>query len=176
MVSPQREPCLGPNSIYPTPQLFSILEHLFQSPSSSIDLRSFLKHRILLLYTDILDEEPREGFCRHTVPEDAPPPGPITTLKLNNNAFTTLNKFSQFLVRADNLEAHNPSSLSMNDRPHLSIFVQERLLWEPAKLSFIDLSFNGFQEIPSQLQELPNLSVLYLHGNEIQRLKEVGPS
>ena len=37
----------------------------------------------------------------------------------------------------------------------------------------IDLSFNGFTTVPEELEQLPNLSVIYLHGNEISKLKDV---
>ncbi|EGD79963.1 hypothetical protein PTSG_10245 [Salpingoeca rosetta] len=37
----------------------------------------------------------------------------------------------------------------------------------------LDLSFNGFTTLSSELTCLPNLGVLYLHGNAISSLKEV---
>ena len=46
-------------------------------------------------------------------------------------------------------------------------------MWEPSQLSMIDLSFNGFTTVPEELEQLPNLSVIYLHGNEISKLKDV---
>merc|ERR1719305_1881260 len=80
---------------------------------------------------DVLDEEPREGVAKHSVPEGEEAPYAITTLKLNNNALTSLEGMADFLPR---------------------------LLWEPSQLSMIDLSFNGFTTVPEELEQLPNLS------------------
>ena len=69
-----------------------------------------------------------------------------TSLKLNNNS----------LVNLTGLHA-----------------VLERILWEPAALTSLDLSFNALALVPREVLELPNLSVLYLHGNNIDGLKTV---
>ncbi|KAF6104366.1 hypothetical protein HJG60_011318 [Phyllostomus discolor] len=47
------------------------------------------------------------------------------------------------------------------------------LLENPGNLAWIDLSFNDLSSIDPVLTTFFNLSVLYLHGNSIQRLGEV---
>nr|XP_020029600.1 leucine-rich repeat-containing protein 51 isoform X3 [Castor canadensis] len=51
--------------------------------------------------------------------------------------------------------------------------IQDLLLEHPQNLAWIDLSFNDLTSIDPVLTTFFNLSVLYLHGNSIQRLGEV---
>ncbi|XP_061074109.1 leucine rich repeat containing 51 isoform X2 [Conger conger] len=47
------------------------------------------------------------------------------------------------------------------------------LLSEPFQLAWVDLSYNLIPRIDPVLTELPELRVLYLHGNKIAKLSEV---
>ncbi|XP_048838220.1 leucine rich repeat containing 51 isoform X2 [Brienomyrus brachyistius] len=47
------------------------------------------------------------------------------------------------------------------------------LLSDPSHLAWLDLSFNCISRIDKALTELPELRVLYLHGNHICKLSEV---
>ncbi|KAJ8368088.1 hypothetical protein SKAU_G00081160 [Synaphobranchus kaupii] len=47
------------------------------------------------------------------------------------------------------------------------------LLSEPFQLAWVDLSYNLMAHIDPVLTELPELRVLYLHGNKISKLSEV---
>ncbi|XP_014645762.1 PREDICTED: leucine-rich repeat-containing protein 51 isoform X3 [Ceratotherium simum simum] len=51
--------------------------------------------------------------------------------------------------------------------------VVSQLLEHPENLAWIDLSFNDLTSIDPVLTTFFNLSILYLHGNSIQRLGEV---
>jgi len=74
-------------------------------------------------------------------------PNQITTiLKLNNNSLTDVTGLAEVLPK---------------------------LLPQPHLLHMVDLSFNGIKRISADLLELPNLQILYLHGNEIKSLTSV---
>ncbi|XP_039107942.1 leucine-rich repeat-containing protein 51 isoform X3 [Hyaena hyaena] len=60
----------------------------------------------------------------------------------------------------------------LNDLKDFS-HVVSLLLEHPENLAWIDLSFNDLTSIDPVLTTFFNLSVLYLHGNSIQRLGEV---
>lgn len=45
---------------------------------------------------------------------------------------------------------------------------------KPECISWVDVSFNQIQNISNELLSLKNLKILYLHGNKIQFLIEVG--
>ncbi|XP_048215395.1 leucine-rich repeat-containing protein 51 [Perognathus longimembris pacificus] len=60
----------------------------------------------------------------------------------------------------------------LNDLKGLNQVVSQ-LLEQPQNLAWIDLSFNDLTSIDPVLTTFFNLSVLYLHGNGIQRLGEV---
>lgn len=47
------------------------------------------------------------------------------------------------------------------------------LLVNPAELSWVDISFNYIMHIDEVLLEYPNIKILYLHGNAIEKLSEV---
>eukprot|EP00731_Ephydatia_muelleri_P030996 Em0022g510a len=50
----------------------------------------------------------------------------------------------------------------------------EALIVNPAhNLAWLDLSFNDLKSIDSAILQLPNLTMLYLHGNNIMDLEEV---
>ncbi|KAG8226999.1 hypothetical protein J437_LFUL000304 [Ladona fulva] len=51
----------------------------------------------------------------------------------------------------------------------LKYFVQ-KTLEQPHLLGWLDLSSNYLDKVPSELIEFPNLCILYLHGNIIQKL------
>ncbi|XP_030055169.1 leucine-rich repeat-containing protein 51 isoform X2 [Microcaecilia unicolor] len=93
---------------------------------------------------DVLLEEPRPGVKVLRRSKE----GKLITqsVRLNNNTLTELTNFTQ---------------------------VMERVLKEPSRLSWIDLSFNDLSSIEPVLTVFPNLSVLNLHGNSINRLSEV---
>jgi len=74
-------------------------------------------------------------------------PNKVTTiLKLNNNSLTEVTGLAEVLPK---------------------------LLAQPNLLHMVDLSFNGIKRISDDLLELPNLQILYLHGNEIKSLSSV---
>uniref|UniRef100_F7CZP1 Leucine-rich repeat-containing protein 51 n=1 Tax=Ornithorhynchus anatinus TaxID=9258 RepID=F7CZP1_ORNAN len=92
----------------------------------------------------MVSEEPREG----PRPLRRSPEGKALTqaLRLNNNALSDMNDLSQTLTQ---------------------------LLERPQDLAWIDLSFNDLSNIDPILTAYSNLSIIYLHGNCIQRLGEV---
>lgn len=47
------------------------------------------------------------------------------------------------------------------------------MLWQPTTLTFLDISFNCLEAVSTSLLDLPNLAILYLHGNSIANLKQV---
>ncbi|KAF5284158.1 hypothetical protein FQR65_LT00158 [Abscondita terminalis] len=47
-----------------------------------------------------------------------------------------------------------------------------RALAEPAKLAYIDFSFNFLTEIDNELLKFPNLTIIYLHGNQIKDIEQ----
>nr|XP_019599876.1 PREDICTED: leucine-rich repeat-containing protein 51 isoform X3 [Rhinolophus sinicus]XP_019599878.1 PREDICTED: leucine-rich repeat-containing protein 51 isoform X3 [Rhinolophus sinicus]XP_019599879.1 PREDICTED: leucine-rich repeat-containing protein 51 isoform X3 [Rhinolophus sinicus] len=94
--------------------------------------------------TDLISEEPRPGLRPLRHSKSGKP---LTqSLRLNNNVLNELRDFKQVL---------------------------SQLLEHPENLAWIDLSFNDLTSIDPVLTTLFNLSVLYLHGNSIQRLGEV---
>ncbi|CAG9854304.1 unnamed protein product [Phyllotreta striolata] len=48
------------------------------------------------------------------------------------------------------------------------------ILEHPHKLQWLDVSFNQLNEIEASLDKFPNLKMLYLHGNCINDLNEIG--
>ena len=46
-------------------------------------------------------------------------------------------------------------------------------MWEPQRLSWVDLSFNKLTSVPDVLCKFENISVLYLHGNSIEKVGQV---
>ena len=51
--------------------------------------------------------------------------------------------------------------------------VLEQILDDPTQLRWLDLSWNQLTAIEPVLFKYPNISVLYLHGNHIDRLAEI---
>jgi Leucine-rich repeat (LRR) protein len=47
------------------------------------------------------------------------------------------------------------------------------VMYRPANLEWLDLSYNYLQNIDIELLEFPNLKTIYLHGNYISNLDEV---
>uniref|UniRef100_A0A8D2BU61 Leucine-rich repeat-containing protein 51 n=1 Tax=Sus scrofa TaxID=9823 RepID=A0A8D2BU61_PIG len=94
--------------------------------------------------TDLLSEEPRTGL--RPLRHSRSGKSMTQSLWLNNNVLTDLRDFSH---------------------------VVSQLLEHPENLAWIDLSFNDLTSIDPVLTTFFNLSVLYLHGNSIQRLGEV---
>ncbi|XP_014470780.1 PREDICTED: leucine-rich repeat-containing protein 51-like [Dinoponera quadriceps] len=48
-----------------------------------------------------------------------------------------------------------------------------RVLDDPAHLSWLDLSFNEISEIGEDIEQFANLKILYLHGNKISNIADV---
>lgn len=48
-----------------------------------------------------------------------------------------------------------------------------RVLDDPTHLSWLDLSFNEICEIGKDIEQFPNLKILYLHGNKISNIADV---
>ncbi|XP_011168324.1 leucine-rich repeat-containing protein 51 [Solenopsis invicta] len=48
----------------------------------------------------------------------------------------------------------------------------ERVLDDPAYLSWLDLSFNEIKEIGEDVEKFTNLKILYLHGNKITNIAD----
>eukprot|EP00118_Oscarella_pearsei_P000423 m.4920 g.4920 ORF g.4920 m.4920 type:complete len:223 (+) comp11617_c0_seq2:20-688(+) len=65
--------------------------------------------------------------------------------------------------------------LNNNSLTEISGFLEitSKLVCEPKALSWIDLSFNRLKTIDPILIQFSELTVLYLHGNEISKLTEV---
>uniref|UniRef100_A0A286XT85 Leucine-rich repeat-containing protein 51 n=2 Tax=Cavia porcellus TaxID=10141 RepID=A0A286XT85_CAVPO len=93
---------------------------------------------------DLISEEPRTGL--RPLKHSKSGKSLTQSLWLNNNVLSDLRDF-------------NP--------------VVSQLLEHPENLAWIDLSFNDLTSIDPVLTTFFNLSVLYLHGNSIQRLGEV---
>ncbi|XP_076646381.1 leucine-rich repeat-containing protein 51 [Halictus rubicundus] len=49
----------------------------------------------------------------------------------------------------------------------------QKLLDDPAYLSWIDLSFNEIKNIGDDITKFPNLKIVYLHGNDISNINDV---
>ncbi|XP_045037745.1 leucine-rich repeat-containing protein 51 isoform X2 [Desmodus rotundus] len=100
--------------------------------------------RSIHVLQDLISEEPRTGLRSLRHSKSGKP---LTqSLWLNNNVLTELTDFNQVI---------------------------SQLLEHPGNLAWIDLSFNDLTSIDPVLTTFFNLSVLYLHGNSIQRLGEV---
>lgn len=75
------------------------------------------------------------------------PRSTATALRLNNNMLGDWYGFSKTMVK---------------------------LFLEPARhLAWLDLAFNDLKTIDSAILDLPNLTTLYLHGNNLGRIAEV---
>ncbi|CAK6449018.1 unnamed protein product [Pipistrellus nathusii] len=100
--------------------------------------------RNIQVIQDLMSEEPRRGLR----PLRRSKSGKLLTqsLWLNNNVLNELRDFHQVISQK---------------------------LQHPENLAWIDLSFNDLTSIDPVLTTFFNLSVLYLHGNSIQRLGEV---
>ncbi|XP_045433746.1 leucine-rich repeat-containing protein 51 isoform X2 [Pipistrellus kuhlii] len=100
--------------------------------------------RNIQVIQDLMSEEPRRGLR----PLRRSKSGKLLTqsLWLNNNVLNELRDFPQVISQK---------------------------LQHPENLAWIDLSFNDLTSIDPVLTTFFNLSVLYLHGNSIQRLGEV---
>lgn len=48
----------------------------------------------------------------------------------------------------------------------------DRVLEDPAQLSWLDLSFNEITEIGENIENFPNLKILYVHGNKISNIAD----
>eukprot|EP00043_Microstomoeca_roanoka_P003513 m.44256 g.44256 ORF g.44256 m.44256 type:complete len:187 (+) comp12097_c0_seq1:284-844(+) len=94
--------------------------------------------------TDIYDEDPRQGKIKTQMSK--PPSRAITTLRLNNNGLTYFTGMTEVLTN---------------------------IIWDLTAVTMLDVSLNGITTISEELQCLPNLGILYLHGNAISSLKEV---
>ncbi|XP_036924482.1 leucine-rich repeat-containing protein 51 isoform X3 [Sturnira hondurensis] len=94
--------------------------------------------------TDLISEEPRTGL--RPLRHSKSGKSLTQALWLNNNVLNELKDFNQVI---------------------------SQLLEYPGNLAWIDLSFNDLTSIDPVLTTFFNLSVLYLHGNSIQRLGEV---
>lgn len=47
------------------------------------------------------------------------------------------------------------------------------VMWNPAKLEWLDLSYNYLDKIEPEIMNFPNLKTLYFHGNYISNLEEI---
>ncbi|KAM6946390.1 leucine-rich repeat-containing protein 51 [Aplochiton taeniatus] len=103
-----------------------------------------LSFKCLSTVTDALTEEPNKGLRR--LKRDTEKRYCSRSLRLNNNIITDLNNLSNTI----------------------SHFISE-----PSRLAWLDLSFNDLSDIDPVLCELPELRVLYLHGNGISKLSDV---
>ncbi|KAM8815934.1 leucine-rich repeat-containing protein 51 isoform 1-T3 [Rhynchonycteris naso] len=100
--------------------------------------------RSIHVIQDLVSEEPRTGLRPLTHSKSGK--SLTQSLWLNNNALNDLRDFKHVI---------------------------SQLLEHPQNLAWIDLSFNDLTTIDPILTTFFNLSVLYLHGNSIQRLGEV---
>ncbi|KAL0629565.1 Leucine-rich repeat-containing protein 51 [Plecturocebus cupreus] len=100
--------------------------------------------RSIHIIQDLVNEEPRTGL--RTLKRSKSGKSLTQSLWLNNNVLNDLRDFNQ---------------------------VASKLLEHPENLAWIDLSFNDLTSIDPVLTTFFNLSILYLHGNSIQRLGEV---
>ena len=93
---------------------------------------------------DVLDEEPNSGTLKSEVKD--PRKLNSVAVRLNNNNLTTLEGLEEVLAQ---------------------------ILDDPAQLSWLDVSNNRLTTIEPILYKFTNLSVLYFHGNLIDRTREL---
>ena len=92
------------------------------------------------------DEQTKASPPRKQVPVDEDPTLTRTSVKCNNNSFASWDGFSDAM---------------------------DSCLSEPGQADFFDLSFNQLTTVDEQLGKYSNISVLYLHGNQIKKLKDL---
>jgi len=101
--------------------------------------------------SDCLEEEPRETngqkpSRKETGLLDGPKKRKTNAIRLSNNVLTEWGNFSTII---------------------------EKIVENPMDLEWIDLSFNDLGTIDETILSYPNLKVLYLHGNGLEKLSEV---
>lgn len=69
-----------------------------------------------------------------------------TSLRLNNNHLTNIDGIANLI---------------------------NQLLEYPERLTWLDLSFNKLADIPQELTSMPNLKIIYLHGNHLADLPSI---
>nr|XP_002731065.1 PREDICTED: leucine-rich repeat-containing protein 51-like [Saccoglossus kowalevskii] len=120
-----------------------VTESVYAAPPLDLSFKSILSFE-MLLNMKMEDIEPRK--CGKKLKRDAEGRFCTTALKLNNNVIEHWNGFCE---------------------------VVERLVSKPEDLSWIDLSFNAFSTIGEAIFKFPSVRILYLHGNEIERIDEI---
>jgi Leucine-rich repeat (LRR) protein len=100
--------------------------------------------------TELTEEEPRTApSAKQSKSEnetDGKPKYETNAIRLNNNSLSNIKDFPEVVAK---------------------------LVSQPSQLSWIDLSFNNIPTIDEVLLEYPNVTVLYLHANSIDKLSEV---
>jgi hypothetical protein len=92
--------------------------------------------------------EEEKASPRRQVPVDEDPTLLITSVKCNNNNFSTWEGFTEAI----------DSCLSV-----------------PGEADFLDLSFNALTTVDEQIAKYTGITTLYLHGNRIKNLKDLRP-
>ncbi|GLV38228.1 hypothetical protein CBL_12874 [Carabus blaptoides fortunei] len=102
--------------------------------------------KFLKTLDDLEQEKPREGRAGKA-PKRGPDNKFITrSIWLNNNRLESITGFDRFATA---------------------------ILEQPDALGWIDFSFNNLKEIDSCILTFPNITILYLHGNQIESLEDV---
>ena len=89
---------------------------------------------------------PTQQSPRRAVPVDEDTTLIKTSVKCNNNSFSNWNGFTEAI---------------------------DSCLSEPGKADFLDLSFNQLTTVDEQLARYSDLTCVYLHGNNITKLKDL---
>jgi len=100
----------------------------------------------LATLTDSLEEEPRKGTKLKDVELQEGYTEIVTAVRYNNNSIHELGDLVPSLT-----------SLVVN----------------PAAISWLDFSFNDINQLDDSLLQFPNMTTLYLHGNQLMSLNEV---
>lgn len=99
----------------------------------------------LTSFLDVPDEVPRKGQKKKDCKNQNGKYN-STTLKFSNNTITDFEGFESAV---------------------------ELLLENPSELSYLDLSINYIMKLDEAILKYPNIKMLYLHGNRIDKLEEI---
>lgn len=101
--------------------------------------------RSVATFPDLLDEEPRPSL-RSLLRQQSSQKYKTNALRLNNNSLPHFNGFETTI---------------------------EALLESPGQLSWLDLSFNCLPSIDKVILQYPEIKVLNMHGNCIEKISEI---